>query len=590
MTKSKSVFKKRTFCGNRHTIKVINPGRPSSNNSPSSSLDLASSSNVTNIRPTPTPSPSSSKIKLASQSEAYKTFESKDSNIIISFNLLSEAFSQFTVCNLCGGNLRLTEVEEQRNGLACKFSLLCLACDNQNVFWNSKQCDNNLYEVNLRMFYGLRCIGKGGEGGKVLCGLLNLPRPSTAYTKYTKILGECVSNVSERSMISATKEAVQENGGDIDISIAFDGTWQKRGYKSKNGCCTVTSVDTGKVLDVDVLTKYCSGCVKCGNDPQKIEAHKTKCLKNYHGSSSGGMEPASAITLFNRSVNKRGVRYKEMLSDGDSKAYLAVCNSNPYPNIVVSKLECINHVAKRMGSRLRNTKASYKGKVLSDGKPIRSRLSDKKIDELQTYYSNAIRDNCTDLNKMKKAVWAIYFHKISTDENPNHGLCPAPPETWCKYRKAEEKNELATFTHKNSIPVSVMEVLKPDFKHLANPDLLKRCLHGKTQNVNEAFNNVVWTRIPKNIFVGRQTLELGVYEAVSTFNDGNITRLQVLKELGFNDCGKNTYEAMKKLDEERLRKAEKAVLDATKEARLAKKRANLITEAPNLQDYNPGAF
>ena len=64
-------------------------------------------------------------------------------------------------------------------------------------------------------------------------------------------------------MIAATKEAVEENEmPKTDISIAFDGSWQKRGFKSKNGCGTVTSLDTGKVLDTEVMTKFCSGCTK----------------------------------------------------------------------------------------------------------------------------------------------------------------------------------------------------------------------------------------------------------------------------------------------------------------------------------------
>lgn len=92
------------------------------------------------------------------------------------------------------------------------------------------------------------------------------------------------------------------------------------------------------------------------------------------------MESASAVILFKHFIEKRGVRYKEMLGDGDSKAFLAVVENDPYEDLQVSKIECVNHVAKRMGSRLRNTKIKCKGKTLSDGKSIRSRLSDKTID------------------------------------------------------------------------------------------------------------------------------------------------------------------------------------------------------------------
>lgn len=48
-------------------------------------------------------------------------------------------------------------------------------------------------------------------------------------------------------MVTATKEAVEHN----DSS-----TWQKRGFKSKNGVATLTSIDTGKVIAIETLTKY----------------------------------------------------------------------------------------------------------------------------------------------------------------------------------------------------------------------------------------------------------------------------------------------------------------------------------------------
>ena len=48
---------------------------------------------------------------------------------------------------------------------------------------------------------------------------------------------------------------------------------------------------------------------------------------------------------------------------------------------LLKKYECVGHVQKRMGSRLRNLRKSLKGQVLSDGKKIsgKGRLSDKVI-------------------------------------------------------------------------------------------------------------------------------------------------------------------------------------------------------------------
>lgn len=77
------------------------------------------------------------------------------------------------------------------------------------------------------------------------------------------------------------KEAVEEvetvNKGWKDLSVAVDGTWQKRGYTSQNGVITATSVDTGKVIDVEILSKHC----RCIN--KFIGQNSEKCCANYQG-------------------------------------------------------------------------------------------------------------------------------------------------------------------------------------------------------------------------------------------------------------------------------------------------------------------
>ncbi|XP_054279210.1 uncharacterized protein LOC128997596 [Macrosteles quadrilineatus] len=419
----------------------------------------------------------------------------------------------------------------------------------------------------------------------MLCAMLNLPPPNLARAKHTKVVSACLELVAEESMQRATKEAVQQNDGDSDISVAFDGTWQRRGFKSKNGVATITSIDTGKVLDFETLTKFCSGCSKA-KTPEQKQKHAPQCVKNYEGY-SGGMETQAAVTLFNRSELKRNVRYVNMLGDGDSKAYSCVKESKPYDDVDVSKLECVGHVEKRMGTRLRNLKKTMGGKELADGKSLkgRGRLTDKVIDELQSYYGNAIRGNTDSLDKMYKAVWATFYHRLSTDENPCHSYCPPPPDTWCKYRKNPEGYE-----HKNPIPEPVMQAIKSIYVDLSNKNLLKKCLHGRTQNVNESFNNVVWCRVPKNNFVGKQTLQLGVQDAVISFNDGNVGRLRVLEEIGVQNLGKNTISVLQKFDADRIRKADRAAELMTKEARIKRRRQLLEEEEGHGDDYCPGGF
>ena len=61
--------------------------------------------------------------------------------------------------------------------------------------------------------------------------------------------------------------------------------------------------------------------------------------------------------------------------------------------------------------------------------------------------------------------------------------------------------------------------------------MLKKCLHGKTQNSNESFNGTIWNWIPKATHVGLITLCSGVYDAVSHFNYGQKAALDIVRLL-----------------------------------------------------------
>ena len=61
---------------------------------------------------------------------------------------------------------------------------------------------------------------------------------------------------------------------------------------------------------------------------------------------------------FVRSIEKNKVRYTEYYGDGDTKAFSAVANVYGDED-KVKKLECIGHIQKRVGSRLRKLKKMY---------------------------------------------------------------------------------------------------------------------------------------------------------------------------------------------------------------------------------------
>ena len=158
-----------------------------------------------------------------------------------------------------------------------------------------------------------------------------MPPPVTRnnYNKLSNRLGEAVEKVAKNSMMEASVEVKQQEGNDIGIS--FDGTWQKRGHSSLNGVAAAISVTTGKVLDVDVLSRHCKGCsehaVMKETKPDEYESwkstHEEKCQLNHNGSASS-MESAAAVNSFSRSVETYGLRYLKYYGDGASSSFCAI--------------------------------------------------------------------------------------------------------------------------------------------------------------------------------------------------------------------------------------------------------------------------
>ena len=152
---------------------------------------------------------------------------------------------------------------------------------------------------------------------------------------------------------------------------------------------------------------------------------------------------------------------------------------------------------------MRKLKSAYKGLKLHDGKglAVKERLTDNKRDVLQNYYGLAIRENLDDATKMAKTIEACLFHVASTDKDPQHHLCPDGPNSWCGYKRDKDQ-----YKHKNGIPKSIADLIKPVFHDLSRTDLLTKCNHGLTQNVNECLNGLIWDRCPKSVHVEKETV------------------------------------------------------------------------------------
>ncbi|GFU40489.1 uncharacterized protein TNCV_1208481 [Trichonephila clavipes] len=255
-------------------------------------------------------------------------------------------------------------------------------------------------------------------------------------------------NVSPNKSSSAKKlpsahkiSEAYENDVCVEFQVSGDGTWKTRRHSSLIGVSALIGADCGKVLDKEVISSYCKGCdsykgPKFGPKYSAFLAkHQIFCRKNHSGS-AGGMKVCGMQKFFFRSEQKHGLKYQRYIGDGDSKTFLSIAKKEPYGDSVpIVKIECVGHVQKRMGSRLRKLKALRGKKKLSDGKTIggKGRLTDAIISKLMNFYGNAIRANSHNVNEMRQAVWAVWAHTSSTDDEPKHCFCPKGKISWCKY-------------------------------------------------------------------------------------------------------------------------------------------------------------
>ncbi|GFT63904.1 uncharacterized protein TNCV_4401991 [Trichonephila clavipes] len=228
---------------------------------------------------------------------------------------------------------------------------------------------------------------------------------------------------------------------------------------------------------------------------------------------------------------------------GDTKTFNVLSENKPYgDHHLIQKIECVGHVQKRMGTRLRKLKLVYSKKKLYDGKTIggKGRLTDSLIDKLAHYYGNAIRCNSTSVKEMRKAIWAAWGHSCSTDDEPMHCF------------------------------VLQIQIHGPVFADLSHPALLKKCLGGKKQNPNESLNSLIWKFCPKTIGSSLQIAEIAANLATSVFNDENQILITILEKFGL-EINRNVCVSLAERDNGRIFTSRQRRLESSFEARRAKK-------------------
>lgn len=528
------------------------------------------------------------KIELTGEGAALASAEQADEFVIVQVTALN-ALLESANCQQCS-QPGLSVQLGTRHGLAAKMLLTCAFCGTIAKEWSSPRIGGRrIFDVNMRAMQAVKSIGKGATALTDTWSIMNVSHRGLHHKTFQKHLKSEFRQASETavdSIFSDAAAAVRQVYREMDpafnnnITVVYDGTWLTRGHTSHIGVGTVIEFYTGLVLDCVALSNRCHGCTlgpKEGDDGYDEWKRSHICQKNTDVK-SGRMEVEAALVLFRRSLEKHGLRYTNIICDGDSRTFLALCNDETYGFIKFTKEDCINHVKKRMGTNLRGLiKQGKKGQPLGG----KGGLTQDLIKKLTTYYGMALRDN-EKLEDMQNAVMATFHHVTSTDDHPCHDLCPEGPQSWCRQRAAEAEGKPPP-PHKRQLAKHVADALLPVYQRLSDVQLLTRCVGKKTQNAAESLHSVIWSLLPKDENASLIATETALNEAVCKYNAG--TRRAYAEyccTLGLK-TGPHALRRAAEKDALRKRKAAKAL-------QLKGKTSKKPHVQKDTKDYNPGAF
>ena len=140
---------------------------------------------------------------------------------------------------------------------------------------------------------------------------------------------------------------------------------------------------------------------------------------------------------------------------------------------------------------------------------------------------------------------------------------------------------------------TAMQSMSLVFQELSKDELLSKCLHGQTQNANEALNKIIWQRCPKSTFVSKKIVDIAAASAILYFNDGCKGLDRVFSSLGI-PMGNYTRTLGAKIDHRRIsnmtRKSSEKGKKRRKQLRSIRKGfQDQLTEKEG-QVYEPGGY
>jgi hypothetical protein len=200
------------------------------------------------------------------------------------------------------------------------------------------------------------------------------------------------------------------------------------------GVAVIVGEKTKKILHIGIRNKFCYICTRAGNIGCAPREHE--CFKNWEESSQA-MEADIILEGF-RKADNYGVRYMNIIGDGDSSVYARIQQEIPVWGCYVTKKECANHVCKCLRTNLEKLvekNPSYKGK---------GNLTERVRVRIVSAVRCAIRMRSGMANKseaaklLSKDINNCVYHIFGKHNNCSSDFCKAKNTTNLPENAAEE--------------------------------------------------------------------------------------------------------------------------------------------------------
>ena len=226
----------------------------------------------------------------------------------------------------------------------------------------------------------MRFAGGGLHSLERFCGLMSLP-PSVTDNLYREHQAAITAATMKETMETCKQAAndLHQLAGKpcdeiVDITVTCNGTWNTCGFTSQFGVVIVMSFETGRVLDVEVLSKYYHQCKLHSNDDKSstayiewLKGHKIHCSRNFQGSCPS-MESEGELVLWKRPEENLKFRYTTLISDGDAKTHGHLSEEDPYNGVPIeSKTVSKNGWGLACGRRKEGYYSKEKKKIIGLG-------------------------------------------------------------------------------------------------------------------------------------------------------------------------------------------------------------------------------